>query len=61
MTSKIKAIGKLPVHAMLNLFDVLVKPILIYGSDVWGIKSKLWDSSDSDKYFYNTLVVCYMS
>ena len=31
---------------MLNLFDVLVKPILIYGSDVWGIKSKLWDSSD---------------
>ena len=46
MTSKIKTIGKLPVHVMLNLFDVLVKPILIYGSDVWGIKSKLWDSSD---------------
>ena len=46
MTSKIKIIGKLPLHVMLNLFDVLVKPILMYGSDVWGIKSKPWDSSD---------------
>ena len=33
-------------NVMFNLFDVLVKPILIYGSNVWGIKSKLWDSND---------------
>ena len=46
MTSKIKAMGKLPVDVMLNLFDVLIKSILIYGSDVWGLKSKLWGSSD---------------
>ena len=44
MTSKIKAMGTLPVDVMLNLFDVLIKPI--HGSDVWGLKSKLWGSND---------------
>ena len=27
-------------------FEVLVKPILVYGSEVWGLKSKLWGSID---------------
>ena len=31
---------------MFNLFEVLIKPILVYGSDVWGLKSRLWDSID---------------
>ena len=42
MKTKIKAIRELPPDLMLNLFDTLIKPILIYGSNVWGIKSKLW-------------------
>ena len=33
-------------NIMLNLFDALIKPILIYGSDVWGIKSKLWGEAN---------------
>ena len=49
MKTKIKAIGELPPDLMLNLFDTLIKPILIYGSDVRGIKSKLW--GDTDKVF----------
>ena len=49
MKTKIKAIGELPPDLMLNYFDTLIKPILIYGSDVWGIKSKLW--GDTDKVF----------
>ena len=39
--SKVKSIGELPPVVLFNLFDVLIKPILTYGSDVWGIKSKL--------------------
>ena len=45
----IKAIGELPPDLLLNLFDTLTKPILIYGSDVWDLKSKLW--GDTDKVF----------
>ena len=41
---KIRPIGTLPGDIMFNLFDVLIKPILVYGSDVWGLKSKLLDS-----------------
>ena len=47
MTSKIKTIGNLSGDIMFNLFEVLIKPILVYGSDVWGLKSKLWDSIDT--------------
>ena len=32
---------------MFNLFDVLIKPILIYGSDVWGLRSDLLDTIDN--------------
>ena len=49
MKNKIKPIEELPPDLMPNLFDTLIKPILIYGSDVWGIKSKLW--GDTDKVF----------
>jgi len=33
---KTKGLGKLPPKLMLYSFDTLVKPILVYGSDVWG-------------------------
>ena len=46
MRRKVKSIGELPPNIMLNLFDALIKPILIYGSDVWEIKSKLWGEAD---------------
>ena len=46
MKRKVKSIGELPPDIMLNLFDALIKPILVYGSDVWGIKCKLWGEAD---------------
>ena len=46
MSHKIKSIGELPIEIMFNLFDVLIKPILIYGSDVWGLRSELWGTID---------------
>ena len=45
MRRKIKSIGELPPNIMLNLFDALIKPILIYGSEFWGTAcqiSVLW-------------------
>ena len=46
MKRKVKCIGELPPNIMLNMFDALIKPILIYGSYVWGIKSELWGEAD---------------
>ena len=46
MKRKVKYIGELPPDIMLNLFDAPIKPILVYGSDVWGIKCKLWGEAD---------------
>lgn len=46
MSCKIKNIGQLPPDIMLNLFDALVKPILTYGSDVWGFKTEIWGVID---------------
>ena len=36
MYKRLKPIGKPSPKIMLDLFDSLVKPIFIYGSDVWG-------------------------
>ena len=46
MSHKIKTIGELPTDITFDLFDVLIKPILIYGSDVWGLRSELWGTID---------------
>ena len=29
-------------YVMFNLLNVLINPVLIYGSDVWGLRSELW-------------------
>ena len=29
-------IGILPAHIMMYLFELLVKPVLVYGSEIWG-------------------------
>ena len=34
---KLRKIGTLPPKLMLYIFDTLIKPILLYGSDVWGV------------------------
>ena len=47
MKRKIKSIGELPPDIMLILLlDALIKHILVYGNDVWGIKCKLWVEAD---------------
>ena len=46
MTCKIKTIGHLPPEITFNLFDALIKPILTYGSDVWGFRATLWGTVD---------------
>ena len=46
MTYEIKTIGHLPPEIMFNLLDALIKPILTYGSDVWGFRSTLWGTVD---------------
>ena len=34
---RVKPIGHLPPWIQIHLFDNLVRPILLYGSDVWGV------------------------
>ena len=34
---KLRPLGTLPVEIMCHMFDSLVRPILVYGSDVWGM------------------------
>ena len=35
--TRLKNIGILPVKIMMYIFQSLVKPILVYGSEVWGV------------------------
>jgi hypothetical protein len=37
MHQKLKPFGKLPPNILLHVYDALVKPILVYGSEVWGL------------------------
>ena len=37
LQSKLRKIGCLPPQCMFHLFDSIVRPILTYGSDVWGV------------------------
>ena len=53
MSHKIKSIGELPIDIMFNLFDALIKPILIYDSDVWGLRSELWGTIDKVFFQYS--------
>ena len=56
---KLKNIGTLPPDTMFYIFDTLLKPILTYGSDVWGISKIGRSSLDSFflKFVKNTLSV----
>ena len=46
MKSKVQATGDIPPDILLNLFDLMIKPILTYGSDVWGSRMVNWGLHD---------------
>ena len=51
MKQKLRSLGTLPPDIMFHIFDSLIKPILTYGSDVWGIDKKA--QANADKVFLN--------
>ena len=38
LNKKVEFASPIPVQLMIKLFDSLIKPILTYGSDIWGIR-----------------------
>ena len=58
MSHKIKTLGELQADIMFNSFDVLIKRILIYGSDVWGLRSELWGTKCILWYFMVSAYGC---
>ena len=44
---RVKTLGILPVKIMMYLFRSLIMPILVYGSDVWGINFNATKSMDT--------------
>ena len=43
---RLKHIGILPAHIMMYLFELLVKPVLVYGSEIWGTNVNATKSID---------------
>ena len=43
---QLKHIGALPVKIMIYIFQSLIKPVLVYESDVWGVNIKATKSVD---------------
>ena len=54
---KTKAIRSLPPTAMFYMFDVLIRPILTYGSDVWGFDKTVANTLDKVFLNYNRCVL----
>ena len=50
MYSRIRDVGTLQPHTMLHMYDRLVKPITVYGSEVWGHHHPA--QSEADKIFF---------
>ena len=50
MYSRIRDVGTLPPHIMLHMYDCLVKPITVYGSEVWGHHHQA--QSEADKILF---------
>ena len=46
MFKRLKNLGILPVKIMIYLFQSLIRPILVYGSDVWGVNSNATKAMD---------------
>ena len=54
---KTKAIRSLPPTAMFYMFDVLIRPILTYGSDVWGFNKTVANTLDKVFLNYNRFIL----
>ena len=48
---RLKLLGPLPPQIQIHLFENLVRPILLYGSDVWGVNVSI--DTTIDKLFYH--------
>ena len=46
MFRKVRNLGALPPRIMIYMFDTMIKPILMYGSDVWGVQKQGTDAVD---------------
>ena len=46
MMDKMRDIAPLPPKVMFKLFDSVIKPILVYGSGVWGHRNACLESID---------------
>ena len=47
---RLKSVGQLPPRIEIHLFENLVRPILLYGSDVWGVNVST--NTPIDKLFF---------
>ena len=50
LKNKLNSLGTIPPRVSLYIFETLIRPILLYGSDVWGISS--CNNDAIDKVFY---------
>ena len=50
--NKVKSLGSIPPRTSFYLFATLIRPILLYGSDVWGISRPNNDAIDKVFYQY---------
>ena len=57
MFKRLKNIEALPVKIMIYLFQSLIKPVLVYGSDVWGVKTNATKSMDKVLLWYTRTIL----
>ena len=50
---RLKSLGPLPPQIQIHLFENLVRPILLYGSDTWGVNASI--DTTIDKLFYHCM------
>ena len=49
MYNRLRSVGTHPPHIMLHMFESLIKPITVYGSEIWGYNKTA--QSETDKIF----------
>ena len=57
MFKRLKNLGILPVKIMIYLFQSLIRPILVYGSDVWGVNSNATKAMDKVFLWYSRTIL----
>ena len=57
MQSKMRNVGCLPPQCMFHLFDSVVRPILTYGSDVWGVTKAGTEAVDKVLLWFSRVVL----